>query len=166
MNLKKYKQCLNDIDTKQLKALKNIINQFTDIIILGNGGSNAISSHVAQDYTKILQKRAMCFTDASQLSCYANDYGWDYAYTKFLEHFSTENSLVILISSSGESTNILNAAKYCSQNQRKIITLSGMSKTNLLYTQYEQYSEISFWVNSKDYNIVENIHELILLSVI
>ena len=166
MNLQNYKDCLDKISSTDLLELRNMIHSFHNIIILGNGGSNAISCHIAQDYTKVLNKRAICFGDSSRMSCYANDYGWDNAYTKFIEHFAEEDTLVILMSSSGNSQNILNAAEYC-KDKCIMITLSGFSEDNKLKTQYGNLeATMHFWIDSADYGIVESLHELILHSVI
>jgi len=166
MNIKEYQKCFEELNQAQLSHLKQIIDDFHDIIILGNGGSNAISCHLAEDYTKALNKKAICFGDSARLSCYANDYGWENAYMKFVEHFSTSKTLVILISSSGNSKNIINVAEHCVNNGISIITLSGFNKNNQLKTIYENKSLTHFWINSQDYGIVECLHELILHSVI
>jgi len=165
MNLNEFEKCFNEIDRNELEKLKKIVHDSNHVVILGNGGSNAISCHIAQDYTKMLAKKAICFGDSSRLTCYANDYGWDNAYSKFIEHIAEPNSLVILISSSGNSQNILNAAEYC-LDKHQLITLSGFSETNKLRTDYESKSLLHFWVNSTDYGIVECLHELILHSVL
>ena len=132
---------------------------------MGNGGSNAITGHVAQDYTKALGKKAICFCDSSRLTCYANDYGWENAYTEFLRQFAEKDSLVILISSSGNSKNILNAAQFCA-GKYNMITLSGFDSDNKLRTEYRHDSLLHFYVPSKDYGIVEYLHGIILHSVI
>ena len=90
--------------------LQKIIDSFEEIIILGNGGSSSIASHISQDYTKKLKKKSFTFSDSSRLTCYSNDYGYENAYKHFLTEFATEDTLVILISSSGNSQNILNCA--------------------------------------------------------
>ena len=166
MILNTYRHCLDRISQDDLDKLKSIIDSYHDVIILGNGGSNAISCHIAEDYTKALGKRALCFGDSARMSCYANDYGWDNAYTKYIEHFTTDQTLVILISSSGNSVNILNAAQYCIENNIPIIILSGFSNTNKLNINFGQKSLLSFYVDSNDYGVVECIHELILHSII
>lgn len=165
MNLQKYKECLENIDQSLLDRLKEIVNLSEHIIILGNGGSNAISCHIAQDYTKLLGKTTLCFGDSSRLSCYANDYGWENAYQKYIEHFATKETLVILISSSGNSQNILNCAKYC-RGKYQMVTMSGFSDNNKLRTEYSKDSLLHFYINSNEYGIVECLHELILHSVI
>lgn len=165
MNLQEFKNCLEEFTQEKQQELENIISQYHNIFILGNGGSNAIASHMAEDYTKMLGKRAQAFGDAATLTCYANDYGWSQAYTKFLEHYLLPDSLVILMSSSGRSENILHAAQYASEHAR-IVTLSGFSPDNPLRTQFTSRSLVHYYVPSKDYGIVELMHNLILHSVI
>ncbi len=166
MNLNEFKKCFENLNQDDLNELRRIILFYKDIIILGNGGSNAISQHISEDYTKMLNKRAICFGDSARMSCYANDYGWDNAYQMFLEHFVEDDTLVILISSSGNSKNILNCAKYCVDNSIDMITMSGHSEKNKFKSNFGSHSKLHFWVDSKDYGIVEGLHELILHSVI
>ena len=98
---------------KYTDILEKVINEYENIIIIGNGGSNAIASHIAQDYTKMLDKKAVSFSDPSRLTCYINDYGRDQAYVEFLKDFADKETLVILISSSGNSMNVFNCAVHC-----------------------------------------------------
>jgi len=136
------------------------------IVILGNGGSNAIASHIAEDYTKALGKRAICFSDGARMSCYANDYGYENAFCQFTKEFSDPDSLVILISSSGNSKNIVNCAQYCSENSIHYALLTGFESGNSIRSSYASGAIHDFWVDSKDYGIVECMHEIILHSVI
>lgn len=146
-----------------VEKLKSIVDKTENIIIIGNGGSNSIASHIAQDYTKVLGKKAISFSDPSRLTCYMNDYGIENAYMKFVEHFAQKNTLIILISSSGESKNIVNAAQYCNENDLDLITLSGFESKNLL-SSFD--SKLNFWVDSKDYGIVECVHQIFLHSIL
>lgn len=158
---------LNELNQTDLEYLKKVVLRNTsEIIILGNGGSNAISAHMAEDYTKALSKKGIAFTDGARLTCYANDYGYENAFKQYLQEFSTSNSLVILISSSGNSKNILNCAQYCVENNLDFITLSGFNTNNSLRLLYKDKALIDFWVNSRDYGVVECVHEIILHSVI
>lgn len=166
MNLKEYKDCLNSIDESKLRVLKELIHSHKQIIVLGNGGSNAISLHIAEDYHKVLGIKTIAFADSARMSCYANDYGWENAYRMFLQHFLEEETLVILISSSGNSQNILNCAEWCVENSISMVTMSGHSEQNKLKYNYENTSKLHFWINSTDYGIVEGLHELILHSII
>jgi D-sedoheptulose 7-phosphate isomerase len=162
MNIDNLKKCINELSN--LDDLKNIILSKNKIIILGNGGSNSIASHISQDYTKVLGKKAMSFSDSSRLTCYMNDYGIDQAYCKFIEHFAEEDTLIILISSSGNSSNITNAAEYC-VDKHDMIILSGFNKNNKL-NSYANKSLLSFWVDSEEYGVVEIVHEIILHSLV
>jgi len=156
---------LINIPTSLINKFKNIIDQQTgSIIILGNGGSNAIASHIAEDYTKILKKRTFNFSDSSRISCYANDYGYEHAFMQFLSEFVDVDSLVILISSSGNSQNIINCAQYCINNNIKFIILSGFTSDNKL-RQLAKTAELELWVNSSNYGIVELTHETFLHSI-
>ena len=149
---------------KQLQTqLESLVAKHTEIIIIGNGGSNAISSHISQDYTKELDKKATCFSDPSRLTCYINDYGRDQAYAEFLKDFAEKDTLVILISSSGNSMNIVNAAVYCELNRINYIALSGFNKDNKLNNLN---SKLKFWVDSSDYGIVECTHQAFLHSIL
>ena len=154
-------------ELKKINALKGklekLISDHREIIILGNGGSNSIASHISQDYTKALCKKAITFTDPSRLTCYINDYGMEAAYKVFLEEFATKETLVILISSSGNSMNIVNAASYCNENSIKLITLSGFDKGNKLNNIN---SDLKYWVDSKDYGVIECAHLVFLHSII
>lgn len=142
--------------------IEKLVNKHNDIIIIGNGGSNSVASHIAQDYTKVLGKRAISFSDPSRLTCYINDYGRDNAYTQFIKDFTTENTLVILISSSGNSDNIVNAGKYCNKESITWFALTGFDKNNKLNKINSNY----FWVDSKDYGIVECTHQAYLHSIL
>ena len=70
--------------------------------------------------------------------------------------------MVILISSSGNSKNIINAAKYSRDNHLNLITLSGFSSANML----RNFGVINLWVDSLSYNVVELTHQAWLLSVV
>jgi D-sedoheptulose 7-phosphate isomerase len=162
MNLDKLKKEIDIIDGIK-HDLKNLIEDYDKIIIIGNGGSNSIASHISQDYTKVLGKKATCFSDPSRLTCYINDYGRDEAYKKYLEHFADKETLIILISSSGDSMNIVNAAEWCDTNSICYVTLSGFNINNKLNNFNPKFK---YWVDSTDYGIVENAHQILLHSII
>ena len=115
MNLEEYHRENLKINTNSQQELKKVIEEHDTIIILGNGGSSAIASHISQDYTKKLNKKSFTFSDSSRLTCYANDYGYDQAYVEFLKEFSKNEKslLVVLISSSGNSENMVRSAFWC-----------------------------------------------------
>lgn len=157
---------LTTISNIDLQKLKDKILFANSTIILGNGGSNAIASHMAEDYTKALKIPSLCFSDAARLTCYANDYGYENAFVQFLKEFATKDHVVILISSSGNSTNILKCATYCIDNDIDFVSLSGFKTDNKLKICAENNSKLHFWIDSTDYGVVECCHEIILHSVI
>jgi len=165
MDLSEFRKELEKLNEDDIERLKETIWSSDNIIIIGNGGSNSIASHISQDYTKQLGKRAFSFSDPSRLTCYINDYGMDNAYKQFLSEFVDNKTLVILISSSGNSKNIVNCARWCIQNNVEMITLSGFDINNKLKT-LTQDNFLHFWVNSKDYGVVECIHQIILHTVV
>ena len=162
MNIEKLKDEMLKIENLQ-RDFGKIIDKYSRIVILGNGGSNAIASHISQDYTKALKKKSFTFSDPSRLTCYINDYGMENAYVEFLKEFSEKGDLVVLISSSGESDNIINSAKFCASNSLDMVTLSGFRAENRL-NGFE--SLLNYWVDSEDYGIVECAHMVFLHSVI
>ncbi len=129
------------------------------VIIAGNGGSAAIASHVAVDLTKQGGIRTVNFNEADLITCFANDYGYEKWLSKCIEFYADEKDHLILISSSGKSPNIINAAIEAKKKNILITSFTGFAKNNEL----SQHSDISFWVDSKAYNIIENTHQIWLL---
>jgi len=133
------------------------------IIIFGNGGSAAIASHFTTDVLKNTNLRCLNLSDTSLLTCLSNDYGYENANSKFLELYGDKNDILIAISSSGKSLNIINSVISAKKkNFSKIITLSGFKKNNKL----KKIGDINFWIDSDNYNIIENSHQVILLTLI
>ncbi len=130
-------------------------------IFAGNGGSAAMASHCAVDFTKTAGIRAINFNEADLITCLANDYGYENWVQKAIEFYADPGDVIVLISSSGKSANILNAAKYANSKGLKCATLTGFSASNPL----RQLGKLNFWVDSSSYNIVENTHLVWLLAV-
>ena len=134
----------------------------TKILIFGNGGSAAIASHVSVDLTKNAKIRCVNFNEADLITCFSNDYGYEKWIEKAIDFYADENDVIILISSSGQSKNMLNASK-AARNKKvsKIITFTGHNKDNPL----SKLGDVNFWIDSKAYNFVENIHQVWLLTI-
>ena len=81
------------------------------ILLFGNGGSAAIASHVSVDMTKNIKVKAMNFNEADLITCFSNDYGYEKWIEKAIEFYGSKGDILILISSSGKSKNMLNACK-------------------------------------------------------
>jgi D-sedoheptulose 7-phosphate isomerase len=133
------------------------------ILIFGNGGSAAIASHFSVDLTKNARVRCLNFNEADLITCFANDYGFEHWAEKATDFYGDEGDLLIVISSSGRSQNMLNAVKAARNgNFKSVVTLSGFSEDNSL----NQLGDINLWIDSKAYNFVENIHQAWLLTIV
>ncbi|MBA46092.1 MAG: phosphoheptose isomerase [Euryarchaeota archaeon] len=132
------------------------------IIIVGNGGSASIASHVSVDFLKSVGIRACTFNESSLITCFANDYGYENWVKEALKRNTFENDTLILISSSGESSNILNAAKYAINKKISTITFTGFKKNNSLM----KLGHLNIWVDSLNYNYVEITHNQFLLMLV
>lgn len=162
MKLDELNDCLRRIEPSYAAELTELVNTHEKVIVLGNGGSSAIASHITQDYTKKLKKRSFTFSDPSRLTCYINDYGMDRAYAQFLSEFVDISTLVILISSSGNSQNILNCADLCRSLNLKYVIMTGFNENNSLRENHSLSAALDIWVDSKDYGVVECIHQILL----
>jgi D-sedoheptulose 7-phosphate isomerase len=163
--LNKTSALLSEVKTEQLENLAqriiNVSHNGKKVIIAGNGGSAAMASHVAVDFTKTCDVRAINFNEADLITCFANDYGYENWLEKAIEFYSDQGDLIILISSSGKSKNIINAAKKSLLKNLDLVTFSGFSSSNPLNSMGIQ----NFHVNSSVYNIIEMVHHTWLLSV-
>ena len=132
------------------------------VLIFGNGGSAAVASHVSVDLTKNIKVKAMNFNEADLITCFSNDYGYEKWIEKAIEFYADKGDVIILISSSGKSKNMLNACKASRRKKiSKIITLTGNKKNNPL----SKLGDVNLWVDSNIYNHIENTHQVWLLSV-
>lgn len=179
MNIKKNKIFLNSYFSKMFNALSldkdlydNIVKtkilfekcakRKGKVVFFGNGGSAAIASHLSVDLNKNAKIPSISFNDPGIITCYANDFGYKNWISKTIELSLTSKDVVVLISSSGKSLNILNAAKYTKKKKIQTITLSGMNKKNDL----KKMGAVNFWVDSKSYNIIETAHQFFMMAVI
>ena len=154
------------IKKSDIAKLRELVDRSKQVIMIGNGGSNSICSHISQDYTKQLHKKAYGFSDPSRLTCYINDYGRDDAYAQFIDEFHCSETLVILISSSGNSTNIIRCAQLCTRKSIDFIVLTGFDDDNDLRKNFSNVALVDMWVDSHDYGVVETTHQAFLHSIV
>ena len=128
------------------------------VIFIGNGGSAAICSHCAIDWWKNGKVKTRVFYGESQITCLANDYGYEYIFSKPIEDLTKSNDLLIAISSSGMSVNILNGVKAARVVGMRVITLSGFANDNPLNIM----GDLNIYVPSSEYGFVELIHQILL----
>lgn len=132
------------------------------VLIFGNGGSAAMASHVCVDLVKAAGIRASNFNEADLLTCFSNDYGYDQWVKKCIEFYARPFDVIIFISSSGQSENMLNGVRYANEMGLKSISLSGFSPDNPL----RGLAQINIYAASSNYNYVEMTHHIWLLSLV
>ena len=143
--------------------LKKVHSERKKTMIFGNGGSAAIASHFSVDLTKNAKVRCTNYNESDLLTCFSNDYGYEKWVEKAIEFYGDEGDALILISAGGNSLNMINGANIAKKKKiKKIITFTGNDENNKL----KKLGDINFWVNSKAYNHIENIHQILLLSLV
>ena len=162
-----YNSLINDSaiidDLIQIKSLfLDTSKKGGKIILAGNGGSAAMASHVAVDITKNAGIRAVTFNEYDLITTLANDYGYENWISKAVEFYHNPNDIIVLISASGQSQNVINAAAKSKELKLTVITFSGMSPQNPL----RNMGDINLWADSKTYNIVEMTHHIWLLAIV
>ena len=158
-------QLYKNIDLTHFEKLYSNIKSLksdSKILIFGNGAGASISSHFANDISNSTNIKALSFDNSAHLTCFANDYGFENWIKKTIEIFAEKKDLIILISASGESANMVKAAKFCKVKKIKFFSLTGFKKNNKL----NRNSKNHLWVNSMSYNKVELTQLLILLSIV
>lgn len=127
------------------------------IIFVGNGASATISSHQATDYWKNGGMRAIAFNDAALLTCISNDFGYRHVFEKPIEMFADKGDVLVAISSSGQSENILRGVEAAKKKGCEVLTLSGFAADNPLRGE----GSVNFYVSSDSYGHVEVVHHAI-----
>ena len=165
--LKKISTALNNIELDKINLIIQKIlytsKNNKKIIIAGNGGSSATASHVSVDLTKNAKIKCINFNEYDLITCFANDYGFENWLKKAIEFYGEKNDLLILISCSGNSKNLVNCIAASKKIGIDIVTFTGCEEKNTLKSKNVG---LNIWVDSKDYNVIEINHHLILLSIV
>jgi D-sedoheptulose 7-phosphate isomerase len=139
--------------------LKKLRETKSKIYFFGNGASAAFANHMALDFSKNGKILSRSLSDSSLLTALSNDYSYENAMLEFLKiEGVTKEDLVITISSSGNSPNIISVLNYCKENNIKSLALSGLKKDNKSIS----HSDYSIYVPMKTYGMVECIHQIFL----
>ena len=159
-------KCIQGIDKKKINLICSIIKSTSKkggtIYLAGNGGSASTASHMSTDFTKNAKIKSMSFNDVNLITCFSNDYGYENWLKAAINYHAKPRDLIILLSVSGESKNLINAANFCKKNNIKLITITGAKKNNTL----SKKGNVNYWINSKAYNIVEVVQMTILASIV
>ena len=151
-----------DLIDQSVKLIGKCRSQGGKVYVVGNGGSSSMASHVSVDFAKVASVPSDTFNNANLITCFANDYGHDNWVAEAIKAYTNKNDMLILISSSGTSKNIVNAAKYCNENNIPLLTLSGFKRDNPL----SKLGDINMHVESESYNFIEMSHHIILVSIV
>lgn len=132
------------------------------VFFIGNGGSAAIAIHMTADFMKNGKMKTYSLYDSSVVSCMGNDYGYEEVFSRQLEVYMDKNDLLVAISSSGNSLNIVNAIDVARKKNSKVITLSGFKPDNRI----RQMGDYNVYIGIEHYGIVESIHNLLLQQIV
>jgi D-sedoheptulose 7-phosphate isomerase len=132
------------------------------LLFIGNGGSAAIASHMATDYTKNIGIRALAFNDPSLLTCLGNDFGYARVFEKAVGYYGETGDLLFAISSSGRSENILRGVEQAREMGIGVVTLSGFDETNPL----RGAGFLNLYVPAHFYGRVEVIHHALCHAIL
>jgi D-sedoheptulose 7-phosphate isomerase len=143
--------------------ISETINQNSKIFACGNGGSMCDAMHFAEELSGRFRENrrglpAISISDPSFITCVANDFGFENVFSRFLEANAQKNDLLIAISTSGKSKNILRACEFCKENGVSVISLTGRKNSEV-----SKYSDIDICTqNGKYSDRVQELHTLII----
>ncbi len=132
------------------------------LFLVGNGGSAAIAEHFLTDFLKNGGMRTVNIMSSALITCLSNDFCYADVYTKSLEILADEDDLLVAISSSGNSSNIVHAIEIAKTMKMKVITFSGFMANNHIRAM----GDYNIYVPVEHYGIVESIHNLLLQQIV
>ena len=138
--------------------LKKSKEHSTSVFMIGNGGSAAVVSHILTDFINVAGLRASTLHESSLITCMANDYGYENVFSTSLDKIAKKDDILIAVSSSGLSMNVVNGVKTMKRLGGKVLTFSGFNKDNTL----RQLGDINVWLSDYQYGRVEIGHLFIL----
>jgi D-sedoheptulose 7-phosphate isomerase len=128
------------------------------LFFVGNGASAMMASHMAVDSSKNGGLRSLSFNDAALLTAVSNDISYEKTFSLPLQRFANPGDVLITISSSGNSPNIIEAITMADAIGLQVVTLSGMSPQN----RSRQLGALNFFVPANTYGLVESCHQALL----
>ena len=154
---------VNGIDVRRaVDLVLEIKSKRNRVYFIGNGASASIASHMAADFLKAGGIAAQCFTDGALTTCLGNDLGYERIFEVPIAAHARKGDLLVAISSSGESDNILRGVDAAYRAGCYVVTLSGMKPANRLRNR----GDVSFYVPSHRYGTVEVCHHAICHAIL
>lgn len=119
-----------DAIEKAADCLVDALQQGKKILSCGNGGSHCDAMHFAEELSGRYRENrpalaAMAISDPSHITCVSNDFGFNYIYSRFIEGLGNQGDVLVGISTSGQSTNIIEAVKVAQEKGMKVVLLTG-----------------------------------------
>lgn len=158
------KRCIDSLDYIEIQKIEDVIiktiKKNGNIYVIGNGGSSSTASHYVVDFTKKLDFYGLPRVNIYSLSdnvpiitAYANDMSYDDIYYKQIKDRVSSSDIIIVLSASGNSKNLVKAVKYAKEKKMTIISIVGNFDGNVL-----KFSDYKIVIDSKNYGIIEDIH--------
>ena len=157
----------NILKTAQIsKELAEAYNKGKKSLIAGNGGSNCDAMHFAEEFTGRFRKErkalpSLSISDSSHITCVANDYGFDFIFSKGIEAFGESGDFFFGISTSGNSKNIIEAVKVAKNKQLKTVALLGKDGGEL-----KGMCDYEFIIPGETSDRIQEVHMIILHIII
>ncbi len=145
------------LDQGMAKAVEMLVSAGATagkVMLIGNGGSAAIVSHLHNDLCKEAGLRALVFYEQPLLTALSNDCGYDSVFARPIELWGNPEDLLLAVSSSGQSENILRAVRTAMIQGCQVITFSGFRSDNPL----RRLGDVNFYVPAQAYGFVEITH--------
>ncbi len=155
------KEKLNSDNLKNIiKILSSNYNKRKKIFVCGNGGSAAIANHFECDHKKILSETkkinpriiSLC-SNNPLITAISNDISYNEVFKKQLEYLADQGDMLITISSSGNSENIIKAIKYAKSKKIKTLSFTGFNGGRA-----KKLTDYNIHIDSLNYGVVENLH--------
>ncbi len=132
------------------------------LYFIGNGGSAGIAVHMTADFLKNGQMRTVSMYNPATLTCLGNDFGYEYVFSEQLKLLARPGDLLVAISSSGNSPNIIYGIETAKEKGCRVVTLTGFRDDN----QARRMGDLNIYVPSMEYGIVESVHNIILQQAV
>tara|TARA_Y100000741_G_scaffold289056_1_gene229058 strand:- start:57 stop:680 length:624 start_codon:yes stop_codon:yes gene_type:complete len=165
-NLKKSFEYIRTEDLKKIISLldKAYKNKKSKIMVCGNGGSAALANHFACDHQKILNKigslkpfvLSLC-SNSSLMTAISNDSNYKFVFSDQIKQIGNKSDILITISSSGKSINIINAINVAKRMSIKTISFTGFDGG-----KSKKIADLNIHVKSLNYGIIESLHHTIM----
>jgi D-sedoheptulose 7-phosphate isomerase len=147
---------------KEHDEVKRLIKKSHRVIFLGNGGSMSSCSHMAHDFLKVGGIKTLCPESPNLITCLANDYGVEDMWIEWLNIQREPDDLLVVISSSGNSKNLINAVKRMKWYSNPVVTITAFSPDNKL----NQLGDVNVHLATESFGVHEQFAGIFLHSIL